>query len=179
MINTRASERFAKSLLSISIDENLVDEVKSDIDLIIKSFEESRDMLNIYSSPIIPINNKIEITKKIFDGKLNKHTLNLLYNLIYRKRDNLIMTILEKFKELYNIHMNIEESVISTTFNLDAESLDVVKGFAKKVTGKKITLENTIDKNILGGFNLKIGDKMIDCTVSNKISELRKKLINN
>jgi len=179
MINTRASERYAKSLLSISIDENLVDEVKLDIDLIIKSFDESRDILNLYSSPIIPINNKIKITEKIFDGKLNKHTLNLLYNLIYRKRDNLIITILEKFKELYNIHMNIEESVISTTFELDNESLDVVKGFAKKVTGKKIILQNTIDKNVLGGFNLKIGDKMIDCTVSSKINELRKKLINN
>ena len=179
MINTRASERYAKSLLSISIDENLVDEVKLDIDLIIKYFDESRDILNLYSSPIIPINNKIKITEKIFDGKLNKHTLNLLYNLIYRKRDNLIITILEKFKELYNIHMNIEESVISTTFELDNESLDVVKGFAKKVTGKKIILQNTIDKNVLGGFNLKIGDKMIDCTVSSKINELRKKLINN
>ena len=179
MINTRASERYAKSLLSISIDENLVDEVKSDIDLIIKSFDESRDILNLYSSPIIPINNKIKITEKIFDGKLNKHTLNLLYNLIYRKRDNLIITILEKFKELYNIHMNIEESVISTTFELDNESLDVVKGFANRVTGKKIILQNTIDKNVLGGFNLKIGDKMIDCTVSSKINELRKKLINN
>ena len=179
MINTRASERYAKSLLSISIDENLVDEIKLDIDLITKSFEESRDISNLYSSPIIPINNKVKITQKIFEGKLNKHTLNLLYNLIYRKRDNLIITILGKFKELYNFHMNIEESTISTTFDLDNKSLDVVKHFAKKVTGKKITLENTIDKNILGGFNLKIGDKMIDCTVSNKISELRKKLINN
>ncbi|PDH43624.1 MAG: ATP synthase F1 subunit delta [Rhodothermaeota bacterium MED-G18] len=179
MINTRASERYAKSLLSISIDENLVDEIKSDIDLIKKSFEESREISNLYSSPIIPINNKVKITQKIFEGKLNKYTLNLLYNLIYRKRDNLIITILEKFKELYNFQMNIEESTISTTFDLDSKSLDIVKQFAKKVTGKKITLENTIDKNILGGFNLKIGDKMIDCTVSNKISELRKKLINN
>ena len=75
--------------------------------------------------------------------------------------------------------MNIEESVISTTFELDNESLDVVKGFANRVTGKKIILQNTIDKNVLGGFNLKIGDKMIDCTVSSKINELRKKLINN
>ena len=47
------------------------------------------------------------------------------------------------------------------------------------IAGKEISLENTIDKDILGGFNLKIGDKMIDCSVSSKINELRKKLINN
>ena len=179
MLNTRASERYAKSLLSLSIDKNILDEINSDIDLIIKSFEDSREVANLYSSPIIPINHKIEITNKLFKKILNKHTHNLLLNLIYRKRDNLMFTILLKYKELYNQHMNIEESVISTTFSLDKETLDVVHDFAKKVTGKEISLENTIDKDILGGFNLKIGDKMIDCSVSSKINELRKKLINN
>ena len=57
----------------------------------------------------------------------------------------------------------------------------MTEGFPKYTdeTGKEISLENTIDKDILGGFNLKIGDKMIDCSVSSKINELRKKLINN
>ena len=179
MLNSRASERYAKSLLSLSIDNNIVNEINSDIELIIKYFKDSREIVNLYSSPIIPINHKIDITNKLFKNILNKHTLNLLLNLIYRKRDNLIFTILLKYKDLYNQHMNIEESVITTTFNLDKETLDVVHDFAKKVTGKEISLENTINKDILGGFNLKIGGKMIDCSVSNKISELRKKLINN
>ena len=42
-----------------------------------------------------------------------------------------------------------------------------------------ISLINKKDKEIIGGFNLKIGDRMIDCTVSNKLKNLRKKLINN
>ena len=179
MVDTRASERYAKSLLILSIDNNIVEEINSDIDLMIKFFNDSREVINLYSSPIIPISHKIEITNKIFKENLNKHTLNLLLNLIYRKRDNLMFAILLKYKELYNKHMNIEESVISTTFNLDKKTLSIVKDFAKKVTGKDIYLENTIDKNLLGGFNLKIGDKMMDCSVSSKINELRKKLINN
>ena len=179
MINSRASERYAKSLLTLSIDNNIVDEVNSDIDLLIKYFKDSKEVLNLYSSPIIPINHKINITNKIFKKILNKNTLNLLLNLIYRKRDNLMFTIMLKYKELYNEHMNIEESVISTTFNLDEKTLNVVEEYAKKVSGKDIHLENTIDNSLLGGFNLKIGDKMIDCSVSTKIAQLRKNLINN
>ena len=90
-----------------------------------------------------------------------------------------MFTIMLKYKELYNDHMNIEESVISTTFNLDEKTLNVVEEYAKKVSGKDIHLENTIDNSLLGGFNLKIGDKMIDCSVSSKIAQLRKNLINN
>ena len=48
-----------------------------------------------------------------------------------------------------------------------------------QISSKKIALNHNINKNIIGGFNLKIGDKMIDCTVSSKINNLRKKLINN
>ena len=58
-------------------------------------------------------------------------------------------------------------------------SLNDVKKFAEKISSKKIALNHNINKNIIGGFNLKIGDKMIDCTVSSKINNLRKKLINN
>ena len=73
----------------------------------------------------------------------------------------------------------IEETSGSITFSLDDKTLEVVKDFAEKLTKKKISLVNAVDENIIGGFNLKIGDKMIDCTVSNKLNELRKKLINN
>jgi F-type H+-transporting ATPase subunit delta len=179
MKNTRASVRYAKSLLTLSIEKNVLDIVKADIDMICKSFDNSREISNLYLSPIIPINHKLEITNKIFKGKVNENTLILLLNLISRKRDNLIESILKKFNELYNTHKNIEESLITSTYSLDDKTLVVVKDFAEKITKKKISLVNTVDENIIGGFNLKIGDKMIDCTVSNKLNELRKKLINN
>ena len=112
-------------------------------------------------------------------NKNEKRFCNLLTNLVLRKRDNLIESILPKFNELYNVHKNIEESKITTTFDLDEKSLEVVRDFAEKITKKNISLINKKDKEIIGGFNLKIGDRMIDCTVSNKLKNLRKKLINN
>ena len=76
MKNTRASERYAKSLLMLSIEKKILDEVKADVDLIIKSFVDSREISNLYLSPVIPINHKLSITKKVFTGKINEHTLN-------------------------------------------------------------------------------------------------------
>ena len=39
--------------------------------------------------------------------------------------------------------------------------------------------DKSLDKNKFSREILKIGDRMIDCSVSNKLKELRKKLINN
>ena len=80
MKNSRASERYAKSLLQLSIDKDLVEEIKSDIDMLIIIFSESREVSNLYLSPIIPIHHKVEITNKIFSKKINENTLNLILN---------------------------------------------------------------------------------------------------
>ena len=103
----------------------------------------------------------------------------MMLNIIYRKRDNLIENILLKFNEIYNDYTNIVESEIITTSKLDDENLEYIKSFARKITKKNIFLKEKIDNNIIGGFNLKVGDKMYDCTVSKKIKEIKKILINN
>ena len=178
MNNSRASERYAKSLLTLSIDENLLRDVKSDIDMLMGIFSRSREISNLYINPIIPIHHKVEISKQLFENKINKLTLNLLLNVIYRKRDSLIESIFLKFIELYNLYKNIVESSITTTTELDDITLDYIKSFSEKISNKKVSLMQNIDKNIIGGFNLKIGDKMYDCTISSKINELKKQLIN-
>ena len=48
MQNTRASVRYAKSLLTLSIEKNVLDEVKADVDMVCKSFDESREISNLY-----------------------------------------------------------------------------------------------------------------------------------
>ena len=132
MNNSRASERYAKSLLTLSIDENLLRDVKSDIDMLMRIFSSSREISNLYINPIIPIHNKVEISKQLFENKINKLTLNLLLNVIYRKRDSLIESICLKFIELYNLYKNIVESSITTTTELDDITLDYIKIFAEK-----------------------------------------------
>ena len=179
MKNNRASERYAKSLFQLSIKDNLLNDVKSDIDYLKKLFSSSREISQLYINPIIPIYHKIEITNRIFKGKINDLTLRMMLYVIYRKRDNLIENILLKFNEIYNDYNNIVESEIITTSKLDDENLEYIKSFARKITKKNIFLKEKIDNNIIGGFNLKVGDKMYDCTVSKKIKEIKKILINN
>ena len=179
MKNNRVSERYAKSFFQLSIQDNLLNDVKSDIDYLKKLFSSSREISQLYINPIIPIYHKIEITNRIFKGKLNDLTLRMMLNVIYRKRDNLIENILLKFNEIYNDYTNIVESEIITTSKLDDENLEYIKSFARKIIKKNIVLKEKIDNNIIGGFNLKVGDKMYDCTVSKKIKEIKKILINN
>jgi F-type H+-transporting ATPase subunit delta len=55
-----------------------------------------------------------------------------------------------------------------------------VKVLAKIATfsNKKITIENTIDPAIIGGFILRIGDKQYNASVANRLQVLKRELSN-
>ena len=55
MKNNRVSERYSKSLFQLSIKDNLLNDVKSDIDYLKKLFSSSREISQLYINPIIPI----------------------------------------------------------------------------------------------------------------------------
>ena len=114
MGNNRASERYAKSLLMLSIDERITDEIKGDIDLIIDSFSKSREISSLYLSPIIPIKHKISITKKIFTGKIHNHTLNLLLNFAAAGLERL--KLLDKVSNYFDESQMIESLSDSTLY---------------------------------------------------------------
>jgi F-type H+-transporting ATPase subunit delta len=48
----------------------------------------------------------------------------------------------------------------------------------KEFSNKKITIQNIVDPNIIGGFVLRIGDKQYNASVASKLGELKRQLMN-
>jgi F-type H+-transporting ATPase subunit delta len=49
---------------------------------------------------------------------------------------------------------------------------------ATSISTKKITIQNTVDPSIIGGFILRIGDKQYNASVSNRLQELKREFSN-
>jgi F-type H+-transporting ATPase subunit delta len=45
----------------------------------------------------------------------------------------------------------------------------------KTLTTKEVTLNKSVDKNLLGGFVLRVGDQQYDASVSNQLNALKSK----
>ena len=65
-------------------------------------------------------------------------------------------------------------TAIAMTPALEAKVLVKIATFSDK----KITIENTIDESIIGGFILRIGDKQYNASVANRLQVLKRELSN-
>ena len=130
-------------------------------------------------NPIIPINKKVDILREIFSKNFNDLTLNTFEKIIYNNRDHILENICEKFLELYNKHKNIQDVTLTSAVSLDKSSLEKIKSKLKTLTTRSVSINQKIDLNIIGGFILKVDDKMYDASYRTKLKNIKKTLLNN
>tara|TARA_B100001996_G_scaffold239043_1_gene184788 strand:- start:478 stop:1017 length:540 start_codon:yes stop_codon:yes gene_type:complete len=179
MFDHRASVRYAKPLIDLSISKGVVDDVQKDVNLFLDTCKSNYDFSLMLKNPIIPLNKKVDILREIFSKIFHDLTLNTFVKIIYNNRDHILENICKKFLELYNKHKNIQDVTLTTTIRLDKPSLDKIKSKLKKLTTKSISINQKINSNIIGGFILKVDDKMYDASYRTKLKNIKKTLLNN
>jgi F-type H+-transporting ATPase subunit delta len=68
------------------------------------------------------------------------------------------------------------EAEVFSVIDLSENMKEEIKGVLENKTGLNIKIKNRIDKSILGGIIIKIGDRVIDLSIKNKIEDLRARL---
>ena len=179
MFDHRASVRYAKPLIDLSIAKGIVDDVQKDVNLFLDICKSNFDFSLMLKNPIIPINKKVDILREIFSKNFNNLTLNTFEKIIYNNRDHILENICEKFLELYNKYKNIQDVTLTSAVSLDKSSLEKIKSKLKTLTTRSVSINQKIDSNIIGGFSLKVDDKMYDASYRTKLKNIKKTLLNN
>ena len=82
----------------------------------------------------------------------------------------------KEYRELYYLRENIEEAVAITAVPMSSEQKEKLTAKLEKTTGKKILLKNQIDKSLIGGVVLKIGNRQMDDSVKSRLEGVRRQI---
>ena len=179
MKGTIIATRYAKSLLDLSLERNNSEKVNNDMVQLSEICAESADLVSVLNNPTINATKKTEIFNAIFNGKVEKDSLNFINLITTNSRESLLPTIAQTFTKLFKAHNNIlDVELISTVVLDDATKSKILDKVKAKYEGSTIQLTETIDESILGGFIVKIGDMQIDSSVASQLSNLKNVLLN-
>jgi F-type H+-transporting ATPase subunit delta len=86
--------------------------------------------------------------------------------------------IIEKFSQLYNAKHGIVEAGVTSSRELSSDKVHQVEKFIKnKYSAKEIIINNIIDEKIKGGIIIKVGDEVLDGSVSAQLKRLERELV--
>lgn len=173
MTGTRAAVRYAKAVLDLAKDQNVMEAVNTDMKTILSTITQSKEIQMVLKSPVIKASLKKASLKKIFTG-ISPLTNALIDILAENKRVALLGTVAEKYIILYDKLKGKEVAIVTTAVPLTAALEAKVLTKVKEFTQNEVTIENKIDESIIGGFILRIGDLQYNASIANKLNTLKR-----
>jgi F-type H+-transporting ATPase subunit delta len=177
MSETRAAIRYAKAFLDLAISAGNEQEVYKDMSLISSTINGNEELSNFIQNPTISVTVKESALTEVFANTTGL-TKSLFRLLLENKRFEILGGIVSQYILLSDENNGIQVVKVTTATPLDSVLEAKVSEKIKEFSDKKITIVNTVDPSIIGGFILRIGDKEYNASVANRLQVLKRELSN-
>jgi len=175
MLENKAASRYAKSLLDLSVERNVLEDVRNDMALILKVIDNHPELEAILKNPIVPLDKKTGILSGLFDGKVNVITSAFFRQLVRKGRSAILFGTSRAFIAQYNGKKGIVTADVTSASQLSESSLSEIIAIVKRETGaSEVLLKQKIDEKLIGGFILKVGDRQFDASILHGLNKLKR-----
>lgn len=172
--DTVVAKRYAKALFELAAQQQAVSDVEAQLKLIAETLEQDQDIQKFLSLPSIDPDKKIALLKTAFGDRVSVLVINTLELLITRRRQDVIGEVYEAFTKIAGEALGQAHATVYSAKALTDEELAGVAAEFGQMTGKKIIAQQVVEPSLLGGLQVRIGDRLYDGSLSGKLERLQK-----
>jgi len=164
---------YAEAFLQVATANNEVEEIIDQSKSLLKIWNDSKEFKEAMSSPVLEIESKKLVLEKLFAGKVTASFLNLLKLLADRQRIGFLDSVLERLLELYREQRNIALAWVTSATELNDDQKSELLKKIQSVSGtENLELNLKVDPDLIGGFIVKVGSKVIDASLVGQVRRL-------
>jgi len=123
--------------------------------------------------PDISVKEKHKFLDDVFGDNLCDDLKGLLYLLISKNRENIIISVLGAFINMADIHSGRTTAVVVSAVMLSEDQLSVLKNVLSKKLNKQVEISAKVDSSLIGGLYIHVDGYLIDHTVKKQLSDLK------
>lgn len=143
---------------------------------VIENLEKSPDVLTLLDNTTEPMPRKKQAVDKLAPAGADDEQRNFLYLLASKSQVHLLSQVLMEFDRLATRGPLKEVARVASAVPLtDSERAELERKIRAQY-GENIDLDYRVDKSLIGGLVIRVGDKVIDGSVAAKLASMRQKL---
>jgi F-type H+-transporting ATPase subunit delta len=164
---------YAKAVFKRALESESISEW-SDTLAFLSVVMQDEEMAAIIANPKVGQEQLTQLLLDICQEQLNTEGTNLLKILIENDRLMLAPQISELYESFKAEHEGYVDVEVVSAYALTKEEQNKFATTLKKQLGKKVHITTSINKNLIGGFIAKAGDKVIDGSIKGQLQLLAK-----
>jgi F-type H+-transporting ATPase subunit delta len=173
------ARRYAAALADVVTSSGDTAAVKSELKTWDELISSNAELQSAFSSPAVPQAKKSGVLEGLIDRtKPTKTTANFLRVLLQNNRLTDLAAINERFDSVIEERGGAMQAFVASAHELSEDQKAELRTNVEKLTGKKATLNFSIDSDLIGGVVTRIGSTVYDGSVRTQLENLREKLIN-
>ncbi|NTW48272.1 MAG: F0F1 ATP synthase subunit delta [Chlorobiales bacterium] len=177
MVHSIVGRRYALALIEVAEQQNKLGDMINDLAFVDEVISGSKQLRVALQSPLIQGYKKATILISLFQGKVSDQTVGFLKLLATKGRADKLAAVIQEFKALLDERSGIINVDVSSAVELDQIQSEELRQKLENFTSKKIRIRLAIDKELIGGLTVKIGDTVLDGTIRHKLEMLREQLV--
>lgn len=176
MMQMTVASRYAEALFAIAKEKNQLEEIEKELKTIDTVLLANPELDKLLNHPHIDKVAKKEMLLSIFAGNLSETTENFLQLLIDKKRQDGFTYIVKAFTSLANEARGLVDATVITAKPVTDKQLETISKRFKDLIGKDLRIATEIKEEILGGFLVRIGDRVYDSSIQSQLKRFQVEL---
>lgn len=172
------SKTYGDALFELAVEENKVDVLLDEIEQLQSILKENDEFGKLMIHPKIIKEEKLQVAENVFKGRVSDELLGFLTIVISKDRYQDIDDILDYFITEVKKYKGIGVANVTTATPLKEEQCRKIEQRLLDTTSfKKMEMHYEINTALIGGMVIRIGDRVVDSSISTKLNELQKELL--
>lgn len=168
---------YGDALFELAVEENKVDVLFEQAQAVLESFRNNQDLIRFLNHPKIETIEKEKAIENIYKGFVTKDMVGFLTLIVSKQRHNDIPDILEYFIGKVKEYKKIGVVYVTSSVELTATQKEKIVDKLQKTTDYlSFEMNYAVDKSLIGGLVIRIGDRVVDSSIRTKIEELTRDL---
>lgn len=168
---------YGDALYQAAVEMDKTDLILEEAQQVVKIFQQEPQLFQLICYPTIAAEERKEVVKQVFEGKICKELLNLLYVLIDKSRIGRYKEIIKAYKDLVDRENGVTYGTIYSVEPLKEAQLIRFEEQLTKLLKEKTKLENKLDSGLIGGVKILVDGRIIDASLRKRFDDLGSKLI--
>ena len=170
---TEISKEYAEALFSLACEAGTERELLSALKDALGAFEETPELMELLSSPGIPLSERIDAAEAIFRDGMPEYGLSFLQLLCEKRRIRSFPDCVREYERLLNERNAIVTASVTSAVALTDAERSALKQKLEKISGSTVLLDCAVDPALLGGVTVELNGTVIDGSLRHRLREVK------
>jgi F-type H+-transporting ATPase subunit delta len=170
-----AARRYAEAAFEIGRADGTLDRWEQDLELL-RAAVAQEELRRLVEHPAVPFGEKERVLRGVAGHRVSREALNLVLLMIRRGRPGAIEPMVQRFAELLRRERGIALAEVRTALPLGDGERRAIAERLHALTKSQIEIDERVDESLIGGVAVRIGDRLYDASVRNRLERLRARL---